>query len=68
MIKEFNLDYIRLARDYTSDIKTDTTKYGFVESIQDLANLLNIKIFAENVKNDKDYKIVKELGLYGASR
>jgi len=67
-IKEFNLDYIRLARDYTNGIKDDNTKYGFVESIQDLAQLLNIKIFAENVKDDKDYIIVQELGLYGASR
>jgi EAL domain-containing protein (putative c-di-GMP-specific phosphodiesterase class I)/GGDEF domain-containing protein len=67
-IKEFKLDYIRLARDYTNDIKSDNTKYGFVESIQDLATLLNIKIFAENVKNDKDYEIIKEIGLYGASR
>ncbi len=67
-IKEFNLDYIRLARDYTNGINNDNTKYGFVESMQDLAQLLNIKIFAENVKDEKDYIIVKELNLYGASR
>ena len=67
-INEFNLDYIRLARDYTVGISSDNTKYGFIESMQDLALLLNIKIFAENVKEDNDIKIIQELGLYGASR
>jgi len=67
-IKNFNLDYIRLARDYTLDIHKDSSKLGFVESMQELAKLLNIKVFAENVHDEKDLKIVKDLGLYGASR
>ncbi|MEA1915287.1 MAG: EAL domain-containing protein [Campylobacterota bacterium] len=67
-INEFNLDYIRLARDYTMGVSKDNTKYGFIESMQDLAVLLNIKVFAENVKEDSDVKIIKELGLYGTSR
>ena len=67
-IKDFNLDYIRLARDYTKGISKDSGKKGFVESMQELATLLNIKVFAENVKEDEDFNIVKSLGLYGASR
>jgi EAL domain-containing protein (putative c-di-GMP-specific phosphodiesterase class I) len=67
-IKNFNLDFIRLARDYTFEIHKDSSKLGFVESMQELAKLLNIKVFAENVQDEKDFKIVKELGLYGASR
>lgn len=67
-IKQLHLDYIRLARDYTDGIANDNTKKGFVESMQDLAALLNIKVFAENVKDDKDMEIVKSLDLYGASR
>lgn len=67
-IKDFNLDYIRLARDYTNGISKDSTKKGFVESMQELSKLLNIKLFAENVKDDKDFAIVKSLGLHGASR
>jgi EAL domain-containing protein (putative c-di-GMP-specific phosphodiesterase class I)/methyl-accepting chemotaxis protein len=67
-IKNFNLDYIRLARDYTFEIYKDSSKLGFVESMQELAKLLNIKVLAENVTDDKDLKIVKDLGLYGASR
>ena len=68
LIKDLHIDYIRLARDYTNGIATDTGKYAFVESMQDLCNLLNIKLFAENVKNDDDFENVKKLGLFAASR
>jgi len=67
-IKGFNLDYIRLARDYTNDISQDSSKEGFVEALQELSSLLNIKVFAENIKSDDDYEYVKRLNLYGASR
>jgi len=67
-IKDLNLDYIRLARDYTNNICQNSAKLGFVESMQELASLLNIKVYAENVKNDEDFEVVKKLNLYGASR
>lgn len=67
-LKEFNLDYIRLARDYTCDIENEKSKKEFLDSISDLAHLLNIKIFAENVKEERDLSILKELKLYAASR
>ena len=67
-IKDFNLDYIRLARDYTSNICNDNSKENFVESIQELSTLLNIKVFAENVKEDDDLEMIKGFNLYGASR
>lgn len=67
-LREFNLDYIRLARDYTSCVGKDKSKKAFIESINDLAHLLNIKVIAENVKENDDYEIVKELNLHGASR
>jgi EAL domain-containing protein (putative c-di-GMP-specific phosphodiesterase class I) len=67
-IKDLNLDFIRLARDYTNGISSDSGKHAFVESMQDLCNLVNIKVTAENVKSDDDLEKVKELGLYAASR
>jgi len=67
-IKGFNLDYIRLARDYTNDISNESSKQGFVEALQELATLLNIKVFAENVKDEADFEYIKKLNLYGASR
>jgi EAL domain-containing protein (putative c-di-GMP-specific phosphodiesterase class I) len=67
-LKDFNLDYIRLARDYTCDINKDYSKQSFIESISELATLLNIKVFAENVKDDEDMEFVKRYNLYAASR
>ena len=60
-IKDFNLDYIRLARDYTNGISKDSGKKGFVESMQELSTLLNIKLLAENVIEDEDFKVVESL-------
>ena len=67
-IKDFNLDYIRLAREYTDGICKDSSKKGFVEAMHELSTLLTIKVFAENVKNDEDLNVVKDIGIYGASR
>ncbi|MEA3498605.1 MAG: SiaB family protein kinase [Campylobacterota bacterium] len=65
-LKELNLDYIRLAKDYTGDISSDPSKQSFVESICELSKLLNIKVFSENAKDDDDFNRLKELGIYGA--
>ena len=67
-IKDFNLDYIRLARNYTEGISKNASKQGFVEAIHELSSLLTIKILAENVKDAKDYEMVQNIGIYGASR
>lgn len=67
-IKDLNLDFIRLARDYTNGISSDSGKHAFVESMQDLCTLVNIKVMAENVKSDEDLEKVKEIGLHAASR
>ncbi|MGB7402431.1 MAG: EAL domain-containing protein [Arcobacter sp.] len=67
-IKDLNLDFIRLARDYTNGISSDSGKHAFVESMQDLCNLVNIQVMAENVKSDEDLEKVKEIGLHAASR
>ena len=67
-IKDFNLDYIRLAREYTHNVANDSSKQSFIEAIVELTNLLNIKLFAENVQNDKDLETIKNLDVYAASR
>ncbi|MGB5792463.1 EAL domain-containing protein [Poseidonibacter sp.] len=67
-IKDLNLDYIRLARDYTQNISNDNSKQSFVEAIAELSTLLNIKVFAENVKEDTDLEVITDFNLYAASR
>jgi len=66
-LKDLNLDYIRLAKNYTNDISSDKAKQSFIESVSELSKLLNIKVFSEDVNNREDFETLKELGLYGAS-
>jgi len=67
VLKELNLDYIRLARDYTNGLVIDSNKQEFVESICELSKLLNIKVLAESVKNDECFNKLAELGIFGTS-
>ena len=67
-LKDFELDYIRLARDYTCLACEDKSKKEFIESINELGHLLNIKVIAEDVKNESDFELIKKYKLYGASR
>ena len=67
-IKDLKINYIRLARDYTSGINKDAGKQAFVESMQELSHLLNIKVYAENVKDEDDLNLIKSINLYAASR
>lgn len=65
-LKDFHLDYIRLARDYTNGITNDFAKQSFVESICEGAKLLNIKVLAEHVDDAECFILLKELGLYSS--
>lgn len=67
-LKTLNIDYIRLAREYTHNIHKDIGKKTFVESMQEISNLINIKVFAENVKNEEDFSCIRQLNLYAASK
>jgi EAL domain-containing protein (putative c-di-GMP-specific phosphodiesterase class I) len=67
-LKDFHLDYIRLAREYTNAIANDASKQSFVESICELSKLINIKVFAESVKDEECFNKLQELGLFGSSK
>ncbi len=64
VLKDLDLDYIRLARDYTQGVSRDSDKQAFVEGIQELADLLRIKILAERTE-DEDTQFLRSLGLFG---
>ena len=68
LLKELNIDYIRLARDVTHDIQGNSTKSDLINIMQEIANLLDIKIIAEKVMEDSDFELVKKAGLYGIGR
>ncbi|MCX4186856.1 LapD/MoxY N-terminal periplasmic domain-containing protein [Methylophaga sp. OBS4] len=68
MLRELHIDYIRLARDLTQDIRGNVSKPDFLEIIQEVSSLLEIKVLAESVKADEDFEIVKQAGIFGISR
>ncbi|MBV1788499.1 EAL domain-containing protein [Marinobacterium sp. D7] len=67
-VKQFRLDYIRLARIYTENIGSDAEKRRLVEAMKELGELLNVNILAESVESEADYRAVREIGLTAASR
>lgn len=68
MLKSLHVDYVRLARDITTDIRSNASKPDFLEIMHEVSNLLDIKVLVEGVINDDDFDIVKNTGLYGISR
>lgn len=68
MLRELHIDYIRLARDLTHDIRGNVSKPDFLDLIQEVSSLIEVKVLAESVTADEDFEIVKQAGLFGISR
>jgi len=66
--KQLKPNFVRLARDIGNGISTSHRKQDFVETIQEMAKLLDIAILAENVLSDEDYNSLRTIGIKGASR
>jgi len=67
-IQEINPSCIRLARDYTNGICNDVNKRSMVDSICKISELLDIEVYAENVKDDNDFNLIKTIGVNGIGR
>ena len=67
-LKSLNINYLRLARDLTTNIAEDPNKTQFLDLISEVATLLDIKVLAEDVKSDADMDIVKAKSIHGISR
>ena len=61
-------DYIRLCRDLGKGISVEEEKNNFVETMQEIAELLEISILAENVQVEEDFNRLNEIGIVGTSR
>ncbi|MFW5451789.1 MAG: LapD/MoxY N-terminal periplasmic domain-containing protein [Methylophagaceae bacterium] len=68
LLKELHIDYIRLARDLTSDIQGNSNKPDLLDIMHEVAQLLDINVIAEGVSDDNDFEIVKNTGIYGIGR
>lgn len=68
VVKHLHPDFVRLTRDLGENISQDESKYAFVETMQGVGKLLDIKILAENVHNHQDFQSIKQIGLIASSR
>jgi EAL domain-containing protein (putative c-di-GMP-specific phosphodiesterase class I)/GGDEF domain-containing protein len=61
------VDAVRLTKEQTLDIALEEPKQKLVKTIQELTELLDIKLYAEDVLTETDMQKLKELGIYAAS-
>ncbi len=61
-------DYIRLARELGHNVSSDQEKRAFIETMQEICELLGISILAENVQADIDFNCLRDIGITGISR
>ncbi|MEE9336987.1 MAG: LapD/MoxY N-terminal periplasmic domain-containing protein [Methylococcaceae bacterium] len=61
-------DYIRLARDLGHNVSSDQEKRAFIETMQEICELLDISILAENVQAEIDFNCLRDIGITGISR
>lgn len=67
-LKQLKFDYLRLARELTTDIRDNPEKISLLTTIKEFADLLDIKILAESISSDQDFESLKTIGIFGASR
>ncbi|MFT7234542.1 MAG: EAL domain-containing protein (putative c-di-GMP-specific phosphodiesterase class I) [Methylophagaceae bacterium] len=67
-LKSLNINYLRLARDLTTNIADNPNKVQFLDLIGEVATLLDIKVLAEGVTSESDLSIVKAKSIHGISR
>ncbi len=68
LLKELNIDFIRLARDLTTNIEGNPDKENLLDIIHEVTSLLDIRVIAEAVSNNNDFERVKQIGIYGIGR
>ncbi len=61
-------DYIRLARDLGHNVSSDQEKRAFIETMQEICEILGINILAENVQAEIDFNCLRDIGITGISR
>lgn len=68
MIKKLKPDFIRLAREIGNGVSAAQEKRDFVKTMQEIGDLLDIRVLAENVLTDEDIGVLTSIGIAGVSR
>jgi EAL domain-containing protein (putative c-di-GMP-specific phosphodiesterase class I)/GGDEF domain-containing protein len=67
-LKELNIDYLRVHKDYCNNINDDKRKKHMLKNIVLFADMNDIKVLGDSVKSEDDYHILDRLGMYATSR
>lgn len=67
-LSDLEIDYIRLNKDYCTNINDDRVRKHAVKSIILYGEMNNIYVLGDMIKSDEDYKTMSRLGLYATSR
>lgn len=54
-------DYIKIDRFFVSGIESDSKKKLFMAKVVNLAHILGIRVIAEGVENEKEFRLCKEI-------
>ncbi len=68
LLKELKPDYVRLSRDLGQGVAFDNEKQDFIETIKGIGDILDIKVLAENIRQQEDIDCLKAIGIMGLSR
>lgn len=68
LLKRLKPDFIRLARDISLGVESDSAKQDFVKTVVEITDLIEISVLAENVGSDSEFEYMAKLGVKGASR
>lgn len=68
LLKDLHIDYIRLARDLTTEIRSNTSKPDLLDIIQEIARLIEVRVLAEGVQDEEDFLWLQQAALFGISR
>ena len=67
-LSEVKINYIKLDKDLTQNIHNDLVKKHRIKNIVVYAEVNDIKLIAENVQSDQDYRFLSNLDLYAVNR
>ncbi|MFA7084881.1 MAG: EAL domain-containing protein [Arcobacteraceae bacterium] len=62
-LEELHLDYLRISKDYTSNIAKDRDKKHFLRTIVNFGQSHDIMIIGDSIKDEKDIEICTTIGL-----
>lgn len=64
-LQEFGLSYIKIDQSFINGVCENRTSQDFLKGVAFLGHSIGIKVIAEGVSSQEDYRVVKELGLDG---